>query len=95
MSPSGNCAVSGPYQPLEMPARLLFTLLILLHRAASPLVIRGRSRPSNVYMHRRDAARTALWSKKEKFADAEFPAPLTPVDRALRASKFWSAAVPG
>ena len=28
-------------------------------------------------------------------AEVSFPAPLTPVDRALRAGKFWSSAVPG
>ena len=27
--------------------------------------------------------------------DIQFPQPLTPVDRALRASRFWSSAVPG
>ena len=27
--------------------------------------------------------------------DVQFPQPLTPVDRALRASRFWSSAVPG
>jgi hypothetical protein len=27
--------------------------------------------------------------------EISFPAPLTPIDRALRAGKFWSAAVPG
>ncbi|GMI07210.1 hypothetical protein TrVE_jg8381 [Triparma verrucosa] len=82
----------SPVNALFVPQPFLFICILILAKSPSRAPFKGS--PSLLQAYEINNKIIDEINDDDDDDDIQFPQPLTPVDRALRASRFWSSAVP-